>query len=82
VTTAGVPDEGPGAIGTAVLSQIERAEERACRIAEIVPGPRQLRARFVYEIVVADDTTLDATDAGSLERLHPRREIVAGSSTD
>jgi hypothetical protein len=73
---------GCNADGRPILGHVQRTIDRASRVAEIVPCPGELRTRFLEGIVIADDPPLDPSDAGHLEPIDPRREVVAGLPAD
>ena len=54
-----------------VLGEVQRAEQRAGRVAEVVPRPGELRARLLDRVVVADDAAVDAANAERLQRVDP-----------
>ena len=87
LSSAGAPACAPG--DTVTLRRfsdgVQRAEQRAARVAQVVPRPRQRRPRLLHGVVVADDAALDALDAQLAERGGPvlaRRRTRASRSWD
>ena len=66
----------------AVLGIVKSTEQRTRWVAEVIPCPCKLWTRFLHQIVVSNDATVDATDTGCLDPVHQLAQVVPAATAD